>query len=235
MVFEKFLKILIEKGFFSLRGPSPRFRPTAEAGPACSSESSVPAPRASPWPSPAQRRAWPASALARPLTRRVVPRPRQGALAAWPPCAGNARRAAATAWLHLHARAFFCPAALPPPHSSSRSLSRRATAAAHARAHHELATAAAAASTAAYPSHASIPRFTPPAAPPSLPASLAFACSRRRRGKNQARPPPSSPARALPRPGGSSRRRATSTIPAVAARHGVHAGTTRATGRACHR
>ena len=221
----------IEKNVFCFSGPPPRFWPASRSRP-----SEPPAPRAPRLarPSPAPCRARPASARL-PAPRRVVPRPRQGALAAWPPCAGNARRAAATAWLHLHVRAFFCPAALPPPHYSSRSLSRRATAAASARAQHVLATAAAAASTAAYPSHASIPRFTPPAAPPSFPASLAFACSRRRRGKNPARPSPSSPARAPPRPGSSSRRRATSTIPAVAARHGVHAGTTRATGRAYRR
>ena len=90
MVFEKFLKILIEKGLFSLRGPPPRFRPTAEAGPACSSEPPAPAPRASPWPSPAQRRAWPTSTLAHPLTRRAASRPWQSKPAAWRPCAVDA-------------------------------------------------------------------------------------------------------------------------------------------------
>jgi len=35
-------------------------------------------------------------------------RPRQGALAAWPPCAGDARRATAPACLALHALAFIC-------------------------------------------------------------------------------------------------------------------------------
>ena len=47
-------------------------------------------PRASPWPSPAQRRAWPASALACPLTRRVASRPRQSSPAAWRPCVVDA-------------------------------------------------------------------------------------------------------------------------------------------------
>ena len=46
--------------------------------------------RASPWPSPAQRRAWPASALAYPLTRRATYRPRQSSPAAWRPCAVDA-------------------------------------------------------------------------------------------------------------------------------------------------
>ena len=48
------------------------------------------APRASPWPSPAQRRTWPASTLACPLTRRAASRLRQSSPAAWRPCAVDA-------------------------------------------------------------------------------------------------------------------------------------------------
>ena len=187
MLFEISLKIENLKNVFSFSraaasflGPRPK-----PAQPAAAPAARTPRVR----PSPAR-----VSGLrcAKPVPARRA-RPRQATLAAWPPCAGEARRATATACLTLHARAFFCPTTLPPPHSSSFSLQFRAP--------RELSPpSAAAALPATYPFHASIPRFPPPAAPPSLPASLALACGRRRRGKGRAWPPSSSSASALPRP-----------------------------------
>ena len=125
---------------FSFRGPPPPFSAHSRSRlglpprPALARPASAPAHLASAQPSPA--RVWPAP-------RCAAPRPdqRQSATAAWRPCAGDARRAAATACLRLHPRASFCPTPLPPPHSSSRSLRRSASS---SRARHELTTDAAA-------------------------------------------------------------------------------------------
>ena len=102
MVFKNSLKIEFEKGFSPFTGRRLASGPPAEAGPRSTPPHAAP----SPWPSPTrapglpQRRAVPVPA------RRA--RPRQDALAAWPPCAGDARRAAAPACLTLHALAFIC-------------------------------------------------------------------------------------------------------------------------------
>ena len=156
-------------------------RPTAEAGSACHR---------------ARRSSGPAH-LARTACLRAAPRcshasrpdQRQSATAAWRPCAGDARRAAAMACLHFHTPAFICCPRCAPPHfalplSQMQQQQQRALLA---------PPNAAAASPATYPSsHASILRFPPPEALPSLPASLALARGRRRRGKGRAWLPPSS-------------------------------------------
>ena len=78
-------------------------RPTAEAGPACSS-ARLPCALRSAQPSAASGLP---SAAPRPFPR-VASRPRQGATAAWRPCAVDARRAAATACVRSHAPTFIC-------------------------------------------------------------------------------------------------------------------------------
>ena len=78
-------------------------RPTDEAGPACSSASLPCAPRSV---QPSATSGLP-SAAPRPFLC-VASRPRQGATAAWWPCAGDARRAVATACLRSHTPAFIC-------------------------------------------------------------------------------------------------------------------------------
>ena len=95
---------------FLLNGPPPHFWPASQSLP-----NVHPAPRLCLGPAQLARLA---CLRAGPLTRpalapcRAVPahhaRPRQGALAAWPPCTGDARRAAAPACLALHALAFIC-------------------------------------------------------------------------------------------------------------------------------
>ena len=60
-----------------------------------------------------------------------------------------------------------------------------------------------------------ISRFSPPAAPPWTPASLALTRGCRRQGEGRAWPPPFSPARTLPRSRGPPRRRAIPPFPSV--------------------
>jgi len=121
MAFKNSLKIYLEKGFFSFAGRRLASGPPAEAGPARQrSPRAAPAHLASAQPSAL------APSPARRARRRATPRPRQDALAAWRPCVGVARRAAATPCARAHAPAFNCRSqctrSLPPalPSLSSR-------------------------------------------------------------------------------------------------------------------
>ena len=121
MAFKNSLKIYLEKGFFSFAGRRLASGPPAEAGPARQrSPRAAPAHLASAQPSAL------APSPARRARRRATPRPRQDALAAWRPCVGVARRAAATTCARAHASAFNCRSqcarSLPPalPSFSSR-------------------------------------------------------------------------------------------------------------------
>ena len=121
MAFKNSLKIYLEKGFFSFAGRRLASGPPAEAGPARQrSPRAAPAHLASAQPSAL------APSPARRARRRATPRPRQDALAAWRPCVGVARRAAATTCARALAPAFNrrsqCARSLPPalPSLSSR-------------------------------------------------------------------------------------------------------------------
>ena len=116
MAFKNSLKIYLKKKeFFSFAGRRLASGPPAEAGPA-RQRSPGPLQPTSPRPSPAR---WL-------LLPRAAPRTRQDALAAWRPCVGVARRAAATTCARAHAPAFNCHSqcarSLPPalPSLSSR-------------------------------------------------------------------------------------------------------------------
>ena len=194
MAFKNSLKLYLEKGFFSFAGRRLASGPPAEAGPA-----SLPQRRA-PRLGPAQPRAVPARpASARwPLLPRAAPftvprsRPRQATPAAWPPCAGNARRAAATACGRSHAPAYICCPRCAPhfalPLSQAQQQQQRAPV---------LPSSPTRSAGVELPHHRAIPRFLPPATPPRPSSSRAHACAAFR---TRVEPPRASPTTAMAPP-----------------------------------